>query len=203
MQVWRGGADLPEMVRRLDPAALDSVMREHFGALGSMARALGFDPAEAEDVVQDTMMTFLETVERFEGRSTVRTWLTGILYNKTLERRRAKAQESQIGRLDERESQICGSRASGADVERLLLSKEAGAVIRACLDHMPHPQRNAFLLREMEGLGTKEICGILEVSETNLGVLLYRARKRMRSHLAARGYGSGRQGTEKTSRTNL
>jgi RNA polymerase sigma-70 factor (ECF subfamily) len=194
---------LPELLRRWDPVALDAAMREHAGPLYAVARALGADPAEAEDLVQDTMMTFLETVERFEGRSTVRTWLTGILYNKTLERRRAKAQESQIGQFEKRESQIGGSRASGADVERLLLSKEAGAVIRACLGHMPHPQRNAFLLREMEGLGTKEICGILEVSETNLGVLLHRARKRMQSYLAARGYGSGRQGTEKTLRNNL
>jgi RNA polymerase sigma-70 factor (ECF subfamily) len=70
-----------EQVARLrarDPATLARAVEEHARPLYRAARGMGFDEAEAEDLVQDVFTTFLETLDRFEGRSQVRTWLFGI-----------------------------------------------------------------------------------------------------------------------------
>ncbi|HLJ44901.1 MAG TPA: sigma-70 family RNA polymerase sigma factor [Bryobacteraceae bacterium] len=74
-----------------------------------------------------------------------------------------------------------------ADLERLMLSKEIGELIRGCMDGLPVNQREVFVLREVEGLETSEICKILAVSVTNFGVLMHRARARLRECLEAKG----------------
>jgi RNA polymerase sigma-70 factor (ECF subfamily) len=69
----------------------------------------------------------------------------------------------------------------------LLLSKEAGEMIRGCMERLPFNQRQVFLLREVEDFDTREICKILELSVTHFGVLLFRARARLRECLKAKG----------------
>ena len=75
-----------------------------------------------------------------------------------------------------------------ADLERLLLSKEIGEIIRGCMGGLPVNQREVFVLREVEGFDTGEICKILEVSVTNFGVLMHRARARLRECLETKGW---------------
>jgi RNA polymerase sigma-70 factor (ECF subfamily) len=75
-----------------------------------------------------------------------------------------------------------------AGLERLMLSKEIGELIRGCMDGLPANQREAFVLREVEDLDTGEICKILDVSVTNFGVLMHRARARLRECLEAKGW---------------
>ena len=82
-----------------DPDASASAVLDHAPALFGAARGMGFQEAEAEDLIQDVFTTFLETLDRLEGRSQVRTWLFGILPRKTLERRRYR--EPQHGPIDE------------------------------------------------------------------------------------------------------
>jgi RNA polymerase sigma-70 factor (ECF subfamily) len=73
-------------------------------------------------------------------------------------------------------------------LERLLLSKEIGEMIRGCMGGLPVNQREVFVLREVEGLDTGEICKILEVSVANFGVLMHRARARLRECLETKGW---------------
>ena len=75
-----------------------------------------------------------------------------------------------------------------ADLERLFLSKELGELIRGCMDGLPANQREAFVLREVEGFETGEICKILDVSITNFGVMIHRARFRLRECLESKGW---------------
>jgi len=153
---------------------------------------LGFAEQDAEDLVQDVFTTFLEKLEIFEGRSQLRTWLFGILHRKALERRRASIKDDRMDLIDE----VFESRFDGngkwtrppADLERLLLSKEIGEIIRGCMNGLPVNQREAFVLREIEGLDTGEICKILDVSVTNFGVLMHRARARLRECLETKGW---------------
>jgi hypothetical protein len=77
-----------ERLRRHDPDALAEAVREHARPLLRAARAMGFTVPEAEDLVQDVFTTFLERLDRFEGRSQLRTWLFGIQHHKVMERRR-------------------------------------------------------------------------------------------------------------------
>jgi len=181
-----------ERLRRRHPDALAEAVRDHARPLLRAARVLGFAEPEAEDLVQDVFRTFLASLDSFEGRSQLRTWLFGILRRKALEHRRASIVDDRLDPIDD----VFESRfdADGnwvrppEDLERLMLSKEIGELIRGCMDGLPVNQREAFLLREVEGLETSEICKILAVSVTNFGVLMYRARTRLRECLEAKGW---------------
>lgn len=181
-----------ERLRRRDPDALAEAVRDHARPLMRAARGLGFAEQDAEDLVQDVFKTFLERLDSFEGRSQLRTWLFGILHRKALERRRASIVDDRMDPIDE----VFESRfdAKGnwsrppADLERLMLSNEIGKLIRGCMDGLPVNQREAFVLREVEGLDSGEICKILDVSITNFGVLMHRARARLRECLEAKGW---------------
>ena len=181
-----------ERLRRRDPDALAEAVHDHARPLVRAAKALGFAEQDAEDLVQDVFTTFLVRLDSFEARSQLRTWLFGILHRKAMERRRASIRDDRMDPIDE----VFESRfdADGnwtrppADLERLLLSKEIGEQIRGCMDGLPLNQREVFVLREVERLDTGEICKILEVSVTNFGVLMHRARARLRECLEGKGW---------------
>ena len=180
-------------LRARDPQTLAALVQDHARPLYRAARGMGFRDDEAEDLVQDVFATFLETLDRFEGRSQVRTWLFGIFHRKVFERRRESQREERHDPIDE----VFESRfdANGkwvrppADLHQLLESKEIGRVIEECLNGLPTAQREVFVLREMECAGTEEICKILGISATNMSVLLHRARARLRECIESKGWG--------------
>lgn len=185
--------DSPEFVdrlRRRDREAIAEVVDNYLDQVVRAARGAGLDAAAAEDVAQATFLTFIETVPRFEGRSHIRTWLFGILFRKVSERRRS-ARREEWEELDDRFAERFDESGSwvrpprGPDLE--LETKELGKAITHCLEAAPTRQRMAFTLREVEGLPTAEICKILDVTVTNLGVMLHRARNRLRECLEAKG----------------
>ena len=181
-----------ERLRRRDPDALGEAVRDHARPLMRAARGLGFAEQDAEDLVQDVFKTFLERLDSFEGRSQLRTWLFGILHRKALERRRASIMDDRMDPIDEVFESRFDARGNWtrppADLERLMLSNEIGNLIRGCMDGLPVNQREAFVLREVEGLDSGEICKILDVSVTSFGVLMHRARARLRECLEAKGW---------------
>ncbi|MDA2913386.1 sigma-70 family RNA polymerase sigma factor [Acidobacteriia bacterium AH_259_A11_L15] len=186
--------DDPKFVARIragEPAALQTVVHAYLGQILRAARGAGLDPQRAEDVTQATFATFIEKAEKFEGRSHVRTWLFGILYKKIAEARRAQQREVKMDDIDEVVEQRFNPDGSWvrppqpADVQ--LYRTEVSQFIEDCLEIVPDQQRMAFILREVEGLGTDEICKILGVTRTNLGVLLYRGRNRLRECLETKG----------------
>lgn len=178
-------------IRSRDPKTLEAIVREYLPQVVRAARAAGLAPHEADDAAQSTFITFLEKAETFEGRSHVRTWLFGILLRKVMEMRRAIGRDRETDEIDD----IVESRfdANGswirppqaADAE--LYARQVREGIDDCLETAPPKQRMAFVLREVEGMTTTEICKILEVTDTNFGVLLYRVRNRLRECLEAKG----------------
>ncbi len=178
-------------IRRRDPAVLDAVVRESLPRLLAAARVAGLSPDDAEDVAHACLLVLLERAASFDGRARVSTWLLGVLANKLMERRRKGAREEPADDID----QVFEARfdASGAwrhppngplhelaraDVRRRLLE---------CLDGVPDRQRQALLLRDVDDLDSAAMCKILDVTPNNLGVLLFRARVRMRECLEAGG----------------
>jgi len=180
-----------ERLRRRDSAALAEVVQEHARALFAGATALGFSRDQAEDLVQDVFVVFLQRMDSFEGRSQLRTWLFGILYRKAKEKRRITAVDDQTDLIESVLESRFDARGRWshppADLERLFLSKEIGTLISGCLEHLPFSQRQVFHLREIEGYNTTDICKILDLSVTHIGVLLYRARARLRECLESKG----------------
>ena len=182
---------LPARLRAGEPAAIRVVVETYLPQILRAARGAGLDPSQAEDVTQDTFTTFIETASRFEGRSHVRTWLFGILYRKMSERRRGTARDRQMDELDDVmehrfDADGSWSRPRPAADTRVY-AREIAAHLSTCLDGLSPSQRQAFLLREVQGFATSEICKILDVTTTNLGVMFYRGRNRLRECLATAG----------------
>lgn len=179
------------LIRARDPATLQSIVRDHLPMLLRAARAAGLAPDRAEDVVQETLLTFLSRAHEFDGRARVRTWLYGILLKKRAHAfasvRRAQETE-EIDAVVEERFDPDGRWArpprgpdAGADAERVR------GWVGECLEELPDRRRLAFVLREVEELPTDEVCKALEVTPNNLGVLLFRARNGLRECLEAKG----------------
>lgn len=177
-------------IRERDTEALAAVVRAYLGQIVRAALGAGLDAASADDVAQATFSTFIEVAPRFEGRSTLRTWLFGILFRKIHEARRAGKRNDQdnIDEVFESRFDSGGSwQRPPTTPEMDFEAAEARIAIADCLGGAPERQRAAFTLREIEGMTTAEICKILAVSRTNLGVLLHRVRNRLRECLEIKG----------------
>jgi RNA polymerase sigma-70 factor (ECF subfamily) len=187
------GHELVEAIRAGDPAALKAVVELYLRQILRAARGAGLSPHDAEEVTQETFTTFLEVAPRFEGRSHVRTFLFGILYKKISEARRGFTKQRQHDPIDEvMESRFYDdgrwSRPPAA-ADALVRREEVRRALAECLEASPPAQRMAFHLREVEGLDRREICKILDVSSSNLDVMMFRLRNRTRECLEAKAVG--------------
>ncbi len=183
--------DFAARIRERDAQALQEVVRRYLPQILRAARGAGLAPQLAEDAAQDTFVTFIESAPRFEGRSHVRTWLFGILYKKIAAARRSLGRDKEVDDIEEVLDQRFDETGSWTRPPRPVDAEVYDAEVRqgidGCLDRVPTNQRMAFVLREIEGMSTQDICKILEVTRTNLGVLLYRVRNRLRECLEAKG----------------
>jgi RNA polymerase sigma-70 factor (ECF subfamily) len=174
-------------IRSRDEQALRAVVNAYLDQIFRAAQGAGLNSQQAEDVTQNTFVTFIETAHRFEGRSHVRTWIFGILYRKIAEERRQAQREGRTDDIFETMEQrfktdgywLHPPRKTNLDLE----DAEIRQLIENCLQDTSPQQRLAFVMREVEGMESKEICNALDVSVTNLGVLLFRVRNRLRECL--------------------
>jgi RNA polymerase sigma-70 factor (ECF subfamily) len=182
-------ADLPEQIHA------------QRGYLLRIARLQLRDREVAEDVVQDTLVAALEGASRFSGKSSVKTWLVGILKHKIVDAIRQRMREPVMSTLaEDADLEPCedffdqtghwASRpAEWGDATASLEQKEFLGVMDFCLEKLPPNQGRAFMLREVFELDAEEICKTLSVTSTNLWVLLYRARLALRQCLEQNWFG--------------
>lgn len=153
------------------------------------------DRAAAEDIVQDTFAAAIASLDRFEGRSSLRTWLTRILLNKVADHLRLSARQVAIDAHDG-EGGMDGVdaffQANGRYVEmpqpwhdpdQALTQSRFYEVLELCVEGLSERAGRVFLLRELMGLSIQEICKELGLSESNCSVLLHRSRIRLRACL--------------------
>jgi len=185
-----------EALRERDPVALRRVVDQHGRRLYRAARGMGFSPDDAEDLAQEVFATFLQTIERFEGRSEVGTWLFGILYRKAHERRRTHAREEPLDELDEafeaRFNRDGSWREPPIPADRLVAAGETAHALRECLAGLPAQYREVFQLRQVDDLSAADVSGMLGCSINHVGVMFHRARVRLRACLEAKGWGRSR-----------
>ncbi len=169
---------------------LSELTREYLPQIYRAARGAGLTVQNAEDVAQNTFVTFMEKLDDFEGRSHVRTWLFGILYRKISEMRRGAGREEAAEDIDEVMEHRFKTNGFWAKPPRATDSTTFDDEIRKhlddCLDGVTTDQRLAFVLREVEEMNSEEICETMSVSRSNLGVLLYRSRNKLRECLEHR-----------------
>ncbi len=150
--------------------------------------------AWADDVVAETMLAALEKPASFHGKSSLNTWLVGILKFKIIDCLRAHSREATTSFTADDETNIEGMlTARDAEAAResepldcpdvALQSSQFLAVVDVCLKKMPDNMGRVFVLREWMEYSTEEICAELSITPSNAWVLLHRARLRLREHL--------------------
>jgi RNA polymerase sigma-70 factor, ECF subfamily len=192
-------------LRRGDEAAFAALVDRYGPSLLRVANGFVPSRAVAEEVVQETWLGVLRGIDRFEGRSSLKTWLFRILVNTARTRGVRERRSVPFSSLVARETEANGElvdpdRFFPADHDRYphhwsigptpwdtpeeaLLNGETGDVILAAIEELAPAQRTVITLRDIEGWPSAEVCEALEVSEANQRVLLHRARTKVRSAL--------------------
>ena len=190
-------------LRAGDEGAFARVVDRYTPAMLRVARSFTRDPAAAEDAVQEAWVRVLRAIDEFEERSSFRTWLFVILEN--CARRRASTDERSVPVADFEarapEPAVEASRFFAGDHPRWagmwttlvdswesipderLLAGETRARFRAAIDALPERYAVVFVLRDVEGWLSDEVCALLDITAENQRVLLHRARARIRTAL--------------------
>lgn len=179
-------AELIEKARRKDKESLEAIVRLHSNHLYKACLGLGFRDFEAEDIVQNVWITFFDKVSGFEGRSSIRTFLFGILYKKASEFRKKSKRTELSENMEDVVDHFFDAKGRWLSShvplrpDRFFESAQTSSIISKCMELLPIKQKMAFILKEVEEDNTEDICNTLQVTSTNLGVLLFRARNQLR-----------------------
>ena len=196
---------LVRALRRGDEDAFRTLVDEHGPFLMRLALMHVPSRAIAEEVVQDTWLAVLNGIDRFEGRSSLRTWIASILLNKArtrgqrerrvlpfsfLQRRRAEGRDEPAVDIDRFQSlrdahpgHWARPPAEWSSPEESLSTQEARRVLLEAIAELPVRQREVIALRDISGWSAAETRNALGLSETNQRVLLHRARSKVRAAL--------------------
>jgi RNA polymerase sigma-70 factor, ECF subfamily len=189
-------------LRRGDEAAFATLVDAYTPALTRLAMSYVPSRAVAEEVVQEAWLGVLQGLDRFEGRSSLKTWIFKIVTNTAMTRgvreRRTVPFSSLAGDEDGNSPSVDPDRFLPADHDRYpghwalgpsrwetpderLLSGEARDVILRAIEDLPDTQRAVITLRDVEGWPPEEVCDLLELSAGHQRVLLHRARSKVRA----------------------
>jgi RNA polymerase sigma-70 factor, ECF subfamily len=198
---------LLEALRRGDEAAFATLVDRYHASLVRLATMYVPNRSVAEDVAQETWLGVIRGIDRFEGRSSLKTWIFHILVN------RAKTRGEREGRIipfsslfnattEPDEPAVDPDRFLAADhpeypghwtsnrptswnelPESRILSDETRACIKAAVEKLPPAQREVITLRDIDGWTSEEVCTLLNLTEGNQRVLLHRARSKVRGAL--------------------
>jgi RNA polymerase sigma-70 factor, ECF subfamily len=184
---------LVQRVRRFDEGAIRILYDRHAHAMHHLALQFVRRTEDAEDIVQETWLAALAGIDRFEGRSSFKTWLFAILVNRARSRAKRDARtipfstfsETDQSRFESTPETVMGwdGMASPSPADELTLSAELRSVLMRAIDSLPELQRLVITLRDVEGWSAADVCEILGITHANARVLLHRARMKVRAAL--------------------
>ena len=197
---------LLQRLRGRDEAAFGELVSDRTPGLLRVARSYVSSQAVAEEVVQETWLGVLRGLDRFEGRSSMRTWIFRILINRAQTRGAGESRTIPFAAVTARElseglTAVDPERFPPADHDRwlhhwaapprrwdtspedALAHSETLRLVREAIDGLPSTQRMVITMRDLEGWPSEEVCEVLGVSAANQRVLLHRARSVVRTAL--------------------
>jgi RNA polymerase sigma-70 factor (ECF subfamily) len=206
VQDRRAASEELELLRRLragDERAFEALVEQHYGIMLAVAQMHVRTRAVAEEVVQEAWLGVLKGLDRFEGRSSLKTWILRILVNiaKTRGAREARTVPfSALAPEEDAQPAVEPERFRGPGdafpghwraypgdwhglPEEALLGRETMAVAMEAIRRLPPAQRAVIVMRDVHGCEPEEVCAALDVTDGNQRVLLHRARSRVRAAL--------------------
>ena len=196
-------ADLVARLRGGDERAFETLVDRHYATMLAVARGYVRTRAIAEEVVQEAWLGVLNGIDRFEGRSSLRTWIMRIVVNIAISRGEREARSVPFSTLSSEESDepaVDPERFRGQNdgfpghwraypgnwaslPDDALLGRETLGVVMDAIEELPEAQRVVITMRDVAGCTPEEVCGALDVSDGNQRVLLHRARSHVRGAL--------------------
>jgi RNA polymerase sigma-70 factor, ECF subfamily len=197
------GAEWLAALRSGDEAVFGRLVDAYHTAMVRLASHYVPDASVAEEVAQETWIAFLQSLDRFEGRSSLKTWLFRTLLNCARNRKRKEVRSVPFSVAFDPETPAAPSvdnarfqtqgpwqghwaiapRAFEIDGEHALLQQELSVRVQRALETLTPAQREVINLRDLEGWNAEETCEVLGISEANQRVLLHRARSKVRAEL--------------------
>jgi RNA polymerase sigma-70 factor, ECF subfamily len=194
-------AELVDALRAGDETAFAALVDRYHSSLVRVARMYVRERSLAEEVAQETWLAVLNAIDRFEARSSLKTWLFRILTNRAKTRGERESRSvpfSSLGDPDDPAVDPDRFRPEGeqwaggwkeplqpweGDPEERLLAGETRRLLLDTIERLPTAQRAVITLRDVEGFDAADVCNVLELSDTNQRVLLHRARSSVRRAL--------------------
>ncbi len=184
-------SELLERSRQGDSAAFGALIRRHDKHLYRIARSVLADDQEAEDAVQDAFVRAFTGLRDFRGTASLRTWLTRIVLNEAIRRRRRMRAMLDLDRLHAeqergpRPGRSASLTAREPDPERAAAQAQIRKLLENAIDGLPATFRVVFVMRDVEEISTKETANLLGIKEETVKTRLHRARRMLRESLGA------------------
>jgi RNA polymerase sigma-70 factor, ECF subfamily len=186
-------SDLVARLQAGDEQAFVTLVDLYHAPLLRLAATFVPSRAVAEEVVQDTWLGVVRGIHRFEGRSSLKTWLFRIVVNRARttgvrERRETPTDQPEQPAVPSERFNAAGGWASpptpwSDDAEERIVAGQTARKVARHLDLLPERQRQVVVMRDFEGLPATEVCSVLGITEANQRVLLHRGRSRLRNML--------------------
>jgi RNA polymerase sigma-70 factor, ECF subfamily len=193
LPVAAGAPSDPEIVRRVregETALFELLMRRHNQRVYRVARAVLREEGDVEEVMQQAYVNAYTHLHQFEERAQFSTWLTRITVNEALAQRRASRRHTpmtdRLGEQDDSEESMETLRTPDADPERQAYSRELSDLLEEAVDNLPDTYRMVFMLRDVEGMSTRETSEGLGLGEEAVKTRLHRARALIRRRITER-----------------
>jgi RNA polymerase sigma-70 factor, ECF subfamily len=188
------------LLRAGDEQAFEALVARHYATMLSVARSYVTTRAVAEEVVQEAWLGVLQSLDRFEGRSSLKTWIIAIVVNKAKTRSQREGRSVPFASLEGDEPAVEPGRFRGRGdtyaghwrssprdwgnaPDVITQDRETLRVAMGAIAALPHVQQTVIRMRDLEGSSSEEVCSALEISAANQRVLLHRARSRVRAAL--------------------
>jgi len=178
-------------------------LTDHGDILYRFAMQRAQDSELAADLVQETLLSAWKSKDSFAGKSSVRTWLIGILKHKWIDHLRKEIRQREHAEVAEGDPTAWFDVDNGKwkdqpqqwhdDPQSLCQSEQFMGVLKSCTQHLPKKQQLVFDMRELQGLDSDDICNVCDITPTNLHVLLHRARLGLRHCLDKNWFGGQRK----------
>ena len=174
----------PELINRIrngERELFEILIRRHNPYLYKIGMSYGYKHEDVEDLMQETFIAAYLNLEKFEGRSSFKTWITRIMLNQCYQKARKLSFKNEKANemLNEKTIPMFESNQS-TDTYRSVLNNELGNIVGNALLSIPFEYRMVFSLRELNGMSTAETADVMDISETNVKVRLNRAKHLLR-----------------------
>lgn len=207
-RLYQSDEELVAALRRREESAFAELIDRYHGPMLRLAMTQLHDRAHAEEIVQEAWLGVLQGIDRFEARSSLRTWMFHILLNIARTRRHRERRTVPFSALEGAGDDAPGPSVDparflsgdhprwphhwatppqrwGPSPEERLLSRETQAVMERTIAALPDTQRAVITLRDLQGVTSAEAARLLGITEGHLRVLLHRARSKVRRALEA------------------